>query len=93
MRIAKGQLVDMTLNDKCAASCGRFLEQMAEILDMPLEVMTQHVAEPVSLSSTCAVFCESELIGKMAEGCTPEALAAGVNWSLFKRLEPMLSGF
>lgn len=93
MRVEKGQLVDMTLNDKCAASCGRFLEQMAEILDMPLDIMTKHVLEPVSLSSTCAVFCESELIGKMAEGCTPEALAAGVNWSLFKRLEPMLSGF
>lgn len=93
MRINAGQLVDMNLNDKCAASCGRFLEQMAEVLDLSLESLTSHVDNPVPLSSTCAVFCESELIGKMAEGHSPEHLAAGVNQSLFKRMEPMLRGF
>lgn len=93
MRIQSGQLVDMNLNDKCAASCGRFLEQMASVLDMPLEEMTSETERPAALSSTCAVFCESELIGKMAEGYSPQSLAAGVNLSLYKRLEPMLSGF
>lgn len=93
MRIQSGQLVDMNLNDKCAASCGRFLEQMASVLDMPLDEMTAETDHPAALSSTCAVFCESELIGKMAEGYSPQRLAAGVNLSLYKRLEPMLSGF
>lgn len=93
MRVKLGQLIEMNLNDKCAASCGRFLEQMAEVLDIRLEELTEHYLDPVSLSSTCAVFCESELIGKMAEGFEMKALAAGVNRSLYKRLEPMLSGF
>ena len=93
MRVKLGQLVEMNLNDKCAASCGRFLEQMAEVLDISLGELTEHHAEPVSLSSTCAVFCESELISKMAEGFETKTLAAGVNHSLYKRLEPMLSGF
>lgn len=93
MRIEGGQLTDMNLNDKCAASCGRFLEQMAEVLDMPLDQLTRLVEEPIALSSTCAVFCESELIGKLAEGKEPAHLAAGVNLSLFKRLQPMLRGF
>lgn len=93
MRVKLGQLVEMNLNDKCAASCGRFLEQMAEVLDITLDELTTHYEDPVALSSTCAVFCESELIGKMAEGIETKALAAGVNRSLYKRLEPMLSGF
>lgn len=93
MKIEKGQLMDMNLNDKCAASCGRFLEQMAEVLDMPLDTLTATYESPEALSSTCAVFCESELIGKLAEGKDPMTLAAGVNQSLFKRLEPMLRGF
>lgn len=93
MRIKSGQLVEMNLNDKCAASCGRFLEQMADVLDISLQELTQHYEEPAPLSSTCAVFCESELIGKMAEGYEMTTLAAGVNRSLYKRLEPMLTGF
>ncbi len=93
MRIKSGQMTDMNLNDKCAASCGRFLEQMAEVLDMPLQEMTSYTDSPVALSSTCAVFCESELIGKMAEGHCTKDLAAGVNQSLFKRLAPILNGF
>lgn len=93
MKIQEGQLADMNLNDKCAASCGRFLEQMAEVLDMPLDLLTEQVEEPVALSSTCAVFCESELIGRLAEGKSPNHLAAGVNLSLFKRLQPMMRGF
>lgn len=93
MKIQEGQLTDMNLNDKCAASCGRFLEQMAEVLDMSLSQLTEQVADPVALSSTCAVFCESELIGRLAEGKELKHLAAGVNLSLFKRLQPMMRGF
>lgn len=93
LKIRNGLLEDMNLNDKCAASCGRFLEQMAEVLDMSLEALMAAFEEPVALSSTCAVFCESELIGKMAEGCSLERLAAGVNEALYKRIEPLLKHF
>lgn len=93
MRVENGNLVDMNLNDKCAASCGRFLEQMAEVLDIPLDALMEAKDHPVALSSTCAVFCESELIGKLAEGHPTAHLAAGVNQSLFMRIRPMMTGF
>lgn len=93
IKIRDGLLEDMNLNDKCAASCGRFLEQMAEVLDMPLAELLDMKSDPIKLSSTCAVFCESELIGKMAEGFSLKELAAGVNQALFKRIEPLLKGF
>jgi activator of 2-hydroxyglutaryl-CoA dehydratase len=42
------------------------------------------------LSSTCAVFGESELIGQIIEGSPVENLAAGVNRTIVRRVKPML---
>lgn len=93
VRVEKGVITDIELNDKCAASCGRYLENMANILEVDLDYMTKFYKEPVELNSTCAVFSESELIGKIAEGVSIERLCAGVNYSLYKRLSPMLTRF
>lgn len=93
VRIQKGMITDLELNDKCAASCGRYLENMANVLEIPLEVMTGYIEDPVELNSTCAVFSESELIGKIAEGIGIERLCAGVNYSLYKKLQPILGKF
>ena len=92
-RIQNSILTDLELNDKCAASCGRYLESMAAVLEMPLDNMTEYTEYPVELNSTCAVFSESELIGKIAEGASIETLCAGVNYSLYKRLQPLLTKF
>lgn len=92
-RVEKGIITDLELNDKCAASCGRYLENMAYILEISLEEMFKHHENPVELNSTCAVFSESELIGKIAEGIGINRLCAGVNYSLYKRLKPLLTRF
>jgi activator of 2-hydroxyglutaryl-CoA dehydratase len=55
--------------------------------------MFQYYKDPIELNSTCAVFSESELIGKIAEGVSMERLCAGVNYSLYKRLQPLLTRF
>lgn len=88
-----GRMADMVLNDKCAASCGRYLENMAAVLGIDLSEMEKYSGEPVELSSTCAVFGESELIGRISEGYSMERLAAGVNYSLFKRIKPLIERF
>lgn len=93
VKIEKGLTTDLELNEKCAASCGRYLENMASVLEIPLDEMSKHYKNPVELNSTCAVFSESELIGKIAEGITIESLCAGVNYSLYKRLSPLLTKF
>lgn len=93
VKIEKGLSTDLELNEKCAASCGRYLENMASVLEIPLDEMSKHYENPVELNSTCAVFSESELIGKIAEGITIERLCAGVNYSLYKRLSPLLTKF
>ncbi|NDL68640.1 acyl-CoA dehydratase activase [Anaerotalea alkaliphila] len=93
VKVEKGVSTDLDLNEKCAASCGRYLENMANVLEIPVREMSRHWERPVDLNSTCAVFSESELIGKIAEGVAMERLCAGVNHSLYKRLRPLLCNF
>ncbi|MDF2613861.1 MAG: 2-hydroxyglutaryl-CoA dehydratase [Clostridia bacterium] len=93
VKIEKGLTTDLELNEKCAASCGRYLENMANVLEISLERMSSYYENPATLNTTCAVFSESELIGKIAEGISEKSLCAGVNYSLYKRLQPLLSHF
>lgn len=93
VKIEKGITTDLELNEKCAASCGRYLENMANVLEISLDEMSKYSENPVDLNSTCAVFSESELIGKIAEGIGIERLCAGVNYSLYKRLHHLLTKF
>ncbi|GAA0076514.1 acyl-CoA dehydratase activase [Clostridium sp. CTA-5] len=93
VKVEKGIIGDLELNEKCAASCGRYLENMANVLEISIDEMSKYSEDPVDLNSTCAVFSESELIGKIAEGISIERLCAGVNYSLYKRLLPLLSKF
>ena len=93
VKVEKGIITDLELNEKCAASCGRYLENMATVLEVSLDMMFQYYKDPIELNSTCAVFSESELIGKIAEGVSLKRLCAGVNYSLYKRLQPLLNRF
>ncbi|GAV21647.1 acyl-CoA dehydratase activase [Carboxydothermus pertinax] len=88
--VRKGKLIDFLTNDKCAASTGRYLENMASVLKISLDELGNFYENPVELSSTCAIFGETELLGKVVEGYSLEQLAAGVNYTIFKRIAPML---
>jgi len=90
IKVRNGKMQDFQTNDKCAASSGRYLENMAEVLGIRLDELSKHYDNPVELNSTCAVFGESELIGKIIEGHSIAELAAGVNYTIFKRVQPML---
>lgn len=88
--VRDGRMTDFQTNDRCAASSGRYLENMAEVLGITLDELSGYDSAPADLSSTCAIFGESELIGKIVEGVTIDSLGAGVNYTIFKRIQPML---
>ncbi|SDE56618.1 acyl-CoA dehydratase activase [Sporomusa acidovorans] len=90
IKVRKGRMADFQTNDKCAASTGRYLENMAAVLDISLEELANYSVNPVELSATCAIFGESELIGRIVEGYSIAELAAGVNYTIYKRIKPML---
>lgn len=91
--VRNGYIEDFVMNDKCAASTGRFLENSANILGITLDELANEIKNPVKLNSTCAIFSESEIVGKIAEGYKISEIAAGINESIAKRIFPMIKRF
>ena len=89
-KVRNHRITDFETNDRCAASTGRYLENMTAVLGTNLETLQRHALDPVHLSSTCAVFGETELITKIAQGFPLSELCAGVNHAVFQRIKPVL---
>ena len=93
IRVAGGRVVDFALNDKCAAGSGRYLENMARLLDLPLEGLLAQWESPAPVAATCATFGETEVISRLVEGHEVPRIAAGVNRAVVQRLVPVLARF
>lgn len=90
-----GILHDFAMNDRCAAGTGRFLEMVASQFDVKLSSLGNMAARstsPASVSSMCVVFAETEILGLLAEGVTPENIVAGVQRSIAMRVAAMAGG-
>jgi len=84
----KGNVVRFAMNDKCAAGTGRFLEVMAQKLEVSLEAFSTLAMEArssVPISSMCSVFAESEVISLIAEGKPKDGIARGVHKAIAER--------
>ncbi len=86
-----GYIEDFIMNDKCAASTGRFLENSASILGITVEELASMKDSSIDISVTCAVFAESEIISQLASGKRVEQIGAGINLSIAKRIATLLS--
>lgn len=86
---ASGNAEDFVMNDKCAAGTGRFLEVMARVLGCDigkLSDVAEQATHSVSISSTCTVFAESEVISQLSIGSKKEDVALGAHISVAKRV-------
>jgi len=84
-----GRMSNFVMNDKCAAGTGRFLDVMASILRMDVSELAPCAAQstqPASISSTCTVFAESEVISQLASGVKRPDLVAGICRSVASRV-------
>lgn len=88
--VLRGRACDFLTNDKCAAGSGRYIEHMATVLGVPISELAVQTGDPVKLSSTCAIFAESEVIGCIASGIPAERIMAGVNLSVASRVAPLI---
>lgn len=87
-----GNVIDFQMNDKCAAGTGRFLEVMAHALEVPIHQfgnLALNSNNAASISSTCTVFAESEVISLFARGSSKEDIAAGIHKSISRRVAGM----
>jgi len=87
----RGRIVDWANHDKCAAGTGVFLQQMAKLLQMPLEEMSRlsfQAKSRADISGTCAVFAESEVISHVhRDPPTPkDEIIAGIYFSIVSRI-------
>jgi len=76
-----GKVIDFAMNDKCAAGTGRFLEVMAGALEVDVKELGDLAAEArqrCTISSTCTVFAESEVISLIAQGADKADIVAGI---------------
>ena len=88
-----GMVKDFSMNDRCAAGTGRFLELAGAILGVRLEQMgeiTRNVSSPGVINSTCVVFAESEVVGLLSQGRCPEEILAGLHRALAKQIISLL---
>lgn len=84
----RGALENFAMNDKCAAGTGRFLDVMASIFGCKVSELSgldERSSKAVSISSTCTVFAESEVISKLAAGESIPDVVAGVHASVVER--------
>jgi len=88
-----GKVVAFVMNDKCAAGTGRFLERVANLLDLSIDELGAEAVKAVSpthITSQCVVFAESEAISLRARGESKEDIAAGIHLATARRVRNLL---
>jgi (R)-2-hydroxyacyl-CoA dehydratese activating ATPase len=89
-----GKVVDFTMNDKCAAGTGRFLEVMASKLQVPLDKMGDLSLKSTGearISSVCTVFAESEVVSLVARNHPKEEILRGLHRAIVNRVWNMVT--
>jgi predicted CoA-substrate-specific enzyme activase len=89
-----GRVLRFEMNDRCAAGTGRFLENMAHTLGMPVEDFGPHAlgadGRAVRISSMCTVFAESEVVSLIARGEDSHRVALGLHQAIVDRVGGMV---
>jgi predicted CoA-substrate-specific enzyme activase len=83
-----GMLINFVMNDKCAAGTGRFLDVMARVLEVridDLESLSEESTKDVTISSTCTVFAESEVISQLSRNTDKRDIIRGIHRSVASR--------
>jgi len=83
-----GRVTNFIMNDKCAGGTGRFLEMIAEVLEIPLEKigdLSIKSATTVPFNTICAVFAKSEAIAYLKKGMVKSDILAGLHEAIATR--------
>ncbi len=89
LRLDDGMLVNFVMNDKCAAGTGRFLDVMARVLEVKiddLESLAEQSTKDVTISSTCTVFAESEVISQLSRNTDKRDIIRGIHRAIASRV-------
>lgn len=91
--LKNGRVAKFVMNDKCSAGTGKFLEIMANRLGVSQKDLSNLAMKgnPISISSMCTVFAESEVISLIGKGTPREDIAHGVIESVVNKVVQLAS--
>lgn len=84
-----GGVADYIENEKCASGSGRFLEMIADALELPVERIGSESLtsdRPLKLSGQCVVFAESEVISHVNADEPAADILAGLHRAIAERV-------
>ena len=85
----QGNLEKFVTNDKCASGTGRFLDVMAQVMNIAVSELGTLAAKsdaPVTFASVCTVFAQADVI-KLINARRPAAdICAGINTAMANRV-------
>ncbi|MFH1639371.1 MAG: acyl-CoA dehydratase activase [Chloroflexota bacterium] len=83
-----GQVVNFIMNDKCAGGTGRFLEMIADVLNITLEevgALSLKSENAVPFNTVCAVFAKTDAINHLRQGTGKSDILAGLHEAIATR--------
>jgi predicted CoA-substrate-specific enzyme activase len=90
---SEGEVQKFEMNDRCAAGTGRFLEIMADTLEVDISTLGSlalSASKVVRINSLCIVFAESEVISLIARGEENSAIAFALHEAIATRIVGMV---
>ena len=78
----EGRVTKFIMNDKCAGGTGRFLEVIADVLQVPLEEiggLSLESKEKIEFNTICAVFAKTDAISLLKKGVPKSDILAGLH--------------
>ncbi len=84
---------NFSMNDKCAAGTGKFMEVIAQILETTIDQvgpLSLESTAPCDINSTCVVFAQSEVISLIARKFDRRDILSGMHLSMAKRIIKMM---
>jgi predicted CoA-substrate-specific enzyme activase len=89
----RGEVTAFVMNDKCAGGTGRFMEIIADVLQVPLfelgELSLQSTKN-IPFTRVCAVFAKSEAVALLRQGESKANILAGLHEVIAKRVVTLL---
>ncbi len=89
----KGEVQKFEMNDRCAAGTGKFLEIMANTLEVSigdLGDLALTASKVVQINSLCTVFAESEVVSLISRGEESSAIALALHEAIATRIVGMV---
>ncbi|ETR73155.1 MAG: CoA-substrate-specific enzyme activase [Candidatus Magnetoglobus multicellularis str. Araruama] len=87
-----GNIIKFITNDKCASGTGRFLDVMAQVMNIDvseLGKLSQKSTKPISFASICTVWAQADVIKHINSRRPAEDICAGINAAMANRVSMM----